>query len=286
MSLGSSDIRSLSSVEANLNYLIPIAEKPFRYTYEPPPGMPVDNASYAPHRTRIHDARPVAARVSLDQEGFALIDHRSSVVNFYDEDEVRNVYYPEAEALLLKATGATKVRVFDHIVRRRPEDRPPLELGRPSSSAVRGPVGRVHNDFTDRSGPTRLRLELGAEAERWLERRFAIVNVWRAIRAPILDAPLAVCDASSVEFDDLIASDLIYRHRTGETYQVRHNPRHRWFYISALKADEALLLKTYDSAEDGRARFAVHSAFEDPTAPTDAPPRESIEVRAFVFYPD
>lgn len=286
MSLEPSVIDSLPAVEAVLNYLVPTADKPFRYTYEPPLGVPLDNQSYAPHGFRIRDARQVAARTSLDEEGFALVQHRSAVRNFYDDEEVRRVYYPEAVKLLTETTGAVKVHVFDHTVRRRGGDRPNLDSGRPGNDGLRGPVGRVHNDFTARSAPTRLRLELGAAAEELLPLRFSVVNVWRPIRGPLLDAPLAVCDARSIPFEDFVASDLIYRDRTGEVYQVKYNPEHRWFYVSALQADEALLLKCYDSAEDGRARFAPHSAFEDPTTPPDAPPRESIELRSFVFYPD
>jgi hypothetical protein len=98
-------------------------------------------------------------------------------------------------------------------------------------------------------------------------------------------APLAICDASTVSFDDPVPSDLIYPHRVGETYQVSYNPAHRWFYVPEMGADEALLLKCFDSKTDGRARFAPHSAFRDPTAPVDAPPRESVEVRTLVFHP-
>jgi hypothetical protein len=286
MGLNRNTIDALPSVQASLNYLIPGGDKPYRYTYQPPDGVLLDNTVYEPHPVRIHDAREVAAGVSLDEEGFALVRHRSAVRSFYDDVEVRKVYYPEAEQLLAEATGAIKVHVFDHTVRRRAEDRPVLDAGRPGDSGLRGPVGRVHNDFTANSAPVRLRLELGDEAESLRGLRFAVINVWRPIRGPLLDAPLAVCDARSVAHDDFIASDLIYRDRTGEVYQVRHNPEHRWFYVSALQADEVLLIKGYDSAQDGRARFAPHSAFEDPTTPADAPPRESIELRAFVFYPD
>lgn len=285
MTIETGVIDSLPAVEASLNYLVPTAEKPYRYTYEPAAGVPLDNTTYAPHRFRIRDARRVAAQVSLDEEGFALVKHQSAVRDFYDEAEVRRVYYPEAVELLTAATGAVKVHVFDHTVRKRADERPALDSGRPSNGGLRGPVGRVHNDFTARSAPTRLRLELGEQADELLKLRFAVINVWRPIRGPLLDAPLAVCDARSIPFDDFVPSDLIYRERVGETYSVKHNPAHRWFYVSALSADEALLLKCYDSAEDGPARFAPHSAFEDPTTPPGAAPRESIELRTFVFYP-
>src|SRR4029077_17224688 len=126
---------------------------------------------------------------------------------------------------------------------------------------------------------------LPAEAEELLRGRVQIINLWRPIHGPVQDAPLAVCDALSVAPEDLLASDLVYRDRIGETYSVTYNPAHRWFYLSAMTPDEALLLKCYDSSTDGRARFAPHSAFTDPTAPADAPLRESIELRTLVFHP-
>ena len=104
-----------------------------------------------------------------------------------------------------------------------------------------------------------------------LERRFAIVNVWRPIRGPLRDAPLALCDAQSVAPGDLVAADLVYRDRIGENYLMRYRPGHRWFYVPEMRADEVLLLKCYDSAEDGRTRFVPHTAFTDPTAPAESP---------------
>jgi hypothetical protein len=117
-----------------------------------------------------------------------------------------------------------------------------------------------------------------------LRGRVQIVNVWRPLRGPVQDAPLAVCHAPSVAPADLVPSDLVYPHRTGETYSVTYNPAHRWFYLRGMGTDEALLLKCYDSKTDGRARFTPHTAFDDPTAPADAPPRESIELRTLVFH--
>ena len=110
---------------------------------------------------------------------------------------------------------------------------------------------------------------MGEEAEALLRRRFEIVNVWRPVRGPLRDAPLAICDARSVSFEDFVASDLVYRDRTGETYRVRYNPAHCWFYVPGMRTDEAVLIKCYDSAEDGRARFTAPSAFDDPTDPSD-----------------
>ena len=265
----------LPHVTAMLSYMVPMAVKPRAYQYEPPPGIPELNATYEPRATVIHNVRPIAATLSLDVEGFRLLNHRSAVRNFYDDGEVQRAYYPEVERLVAQSTGATRVVVFDHTVRRRVH-----EAGR----VLRSPVPRVHNDYTVKSGPQRVRDLLGDEAEDLLRRRFSIVNAWRPIRGPLEDAPLALCDARSIAPDDLIATDLLYRDRIGEIYYVRHSLAHRWFYAPRMSRDEVLLLRCYDSEDDGRARFVAHAAFEDPTTPRDALPRESIELRTLVFY--
>ena len=122
-----------------------------------------------------------------------------------------------------------------------------------------------------------MREHLPDEADEPLKGRVQVINLWRPIRGPLRDAPLAMLDGQSLEPGDLVASDLIYPNRSGETYSVKYNPNHRWFYVPEMTADEALLLKCYDLATDGRTRFGPHTAFIDPTTPADAPPRESID---------
>jgi hypothetical protein len=268
---------ALDAIEAELNYLGPMTEKPRNYTYDPPAGVPRSNIVTEPRKVKIRDARPIAGRVSLDREGFGILRSASRVRDFYDDEEVRKTYYAEAERLIAEATGAERVFIFDHTVRRRvpgAEDR---------RDGLRQPVARVHVDHTEKSGPQRVRDLIPQEAKTLLEGRVQIINLWRPIRGPLRDSPLAVCDARSVQARDLVASDLVYPQRTGETYQVRYSDAHRWFYVPAMEADETLLLKCYDSATDGRARFAPHTAFTDPTTPPDAAPRESIEIRSLVF---
>jgi hypothetical protein len=279
MTLASDVIQRLPYVEGILNYLAPMAERPMNLAYDPGPGVPRSNGIPEPHKMPIYDARPVAGQLSLDVEGLALIEQRSAVTDFYDEDELRRVYYPEAEQLVAEATGANRVLVFDHTIRRRVVGGVDRVSGTP-----RQPVTSVHNDYTVKSGPQRVRDLMGGEADELLRHRFEIVNVWRPIRGPLRDAPLAVCDATSVAFADFVPSDLVYRDRTGETYRIRYNPAHRWFYVPEMRVDEAVLIKCYDSAEDGTARFTAHSAFDDPTAPPDVLPRESIELRTLVFH--
>jgi hypothetical protein len=269
----------LPHVTATLKYLAPMRETLFNYTYGPPPGMPRTNAVYDERAMPIYAARDLAPAATLDREGFTLVPDRTSVADFDDEDELRRVYYAETQSLVKRVTGCARVEIFDYTIRRRPkaprDDR--------VVSIQREPVMRVHNDYTVKSGPQRVRDLCGAEADDLLTRRFAFINVWRPIRGPLLDAPLAVCDARSVAFTDFVASEQRYEDRTGEIYVVTYNPAHRWFYMPAMKTDEALLLKCYDSVTD-IARFAPHSAFTDPTTPADALPRESIEIRTIAFF--
>jgi hypothetical protein len=158
---------------------------------------------------------------------------------------------------------------------------------------VRVPVDQVHNDYTEQSGSKRTQELLDAAGRSDLaDRRVAFVNLWRPIAGPVLDNPLAVCDARSVAPADLVATDIhhfgeddltVPRH-SGQIYSVRHNPAHRWFYVSAMRPDEFLLLKCYDSRTDGRARFMPHTGFQNPACPSDFVPRESIEARTLVVF--
>ena len=277
--MNTSAIGQLPRVEAALSYLEPMSGKPRSLEYAPPPGVLRTTAVHRDHTVTIRDVRPLASALSLDREGFQLVTAASSVGNFYDQEAVQTRYYAEAVSLLEELTAASRVVVFDHTIRRRIPGATDRTTGIP-----RQPVPRVHNDYTVKSGPQRVRDLLGEDASDLLRRRFSVVNVWRPIRGPVQDAPLAVADAQSVDGDDLVATDLIYPDRTGEIYYVKYNPSHRWFYASAMRQDEVMLIKCFDSADDGRARFVPHSAFVDPTTSAGALPRESIELRTLVFY--
>ena len=272
-------LRVEPAVSAKLNYLVPSNEKPASYTYEPPAGTPWRTGRYEAQTVAIRDARPLVGRLSLDREGFDLVRRPTAMGDFYDERQVREVYYPEVERLVLEATGAEKAVIFDHTLRSG-------ALAERRADGLREAVKRVHNDYTEKSGPQRVRDLLPPdEAEARLRGRFAFINVWRPIRGPVEEAPLALADARSMAAEDLVPSDLIYRDRTGETYAIAYNSAHRWFYFPRMERDEAVLIKCYDSARDGTARWSAHTAFEDPTTPPDARPRESIEVRTIAFWP-
>ena len=267
------------SVQTVLNYTRKTGTRPVAYTYDPPPGVPrysgdVDARTVSLQNARLYDG------LGLDSSGFEQIRHQSAFVEwseFQDARLVEAVYYPEVIAALQVRTGARKVIVFDHTLR---------DSGAgPGNAALREPVRRVHDDQTFESAPRRLAKHLGPdEAAAQLHRRFAIVNFWRPIGGPVQQAPLAMCDARSIEIDDLIPSDLVYRDWTGETYSFAYNPRHHWYWFPNQTPDEVTLLKIYDSKSEGVARLTAHTSFEDPTSPASPAPRRSIEVRALVLW--
>jgi hypothetical protein len=224
--------------------------------------------------TPIYDARPLANSLSLDVEGFLLRRCGTRVADFYDPAQVQSLYYQEVEQLVKEATGAARVVAFEHDVRCAPKARQGI-------STVREPVKVVHDDYTEKSSPERVRLYLPEEADGLLQSRYQIINVWRPINGPVQEAPLAICDARSIKKEDIVPTEEGVKH---EVYLFNFSPRHRWFYFPKMEKDETLLFKCFDSIGDGRARLTAHSAFDDPTTPPDARARESIEVRTMAFF--
>lgn len=268
---------ALETISASLGFTGRGSEKLYSYTFAPPEGVPATNAVIKAHTVTIANARPIADRLSLDTEGFAVVAHRSAVRDFSDEAQTLALGHPETAEIVKAATGAARVVVFDHTLRRRTgaADRSP--------HAPRQPVARAHADQTVRSGPQRVREIMGDAAEALLSRRAAIINVWRPVKHAARDWPLALGDAQSIAPADLLPSELIFPHRRGETYVLAHNPAQRWYYIRDLGVDETILIKCWD-ADEAVARFAPHSGFEDPTTPAGTPPRESIEFRTIAFF--
>ena len=265
-------------IEAMLNYLNDRGEKPESYG-----GVSQSVADekrkgkYEEHRMKIYNGRAVAQRLSLEREGFILVDHETRMKDFYDEDEVRSVYYKETEELVKKTSGAKRVLVFDHTLRS-------ADQATREEKQISGPVRNAHNDYTEWSGPQRVRDLLPDEAEELLKHRFAVVQVWRPINKPVQREPLAIADGRSIGMKELIPSARIYPDRRGEVYHSTYNPLHVWYYFPNMQRNEAIVFKTFDSEKDGRARWTAHCAFDDPTSPPDAPPRESVEMRTLAFF--
>jgi len=264
-------------ITAGLHYTVDTGLKPVNETFGPNNIRRRVTGEHEVREMTIRDGRPHVDEFDLDVTGFEFVDHKTRVKDFFDLDELKRVYYPEVEALIKQVSGASRVVVFDHTLRSGDEAEREARL-------VREPVLNVHNDYTEWSGPQRVRDLLPGEAEDLLKKRFAIIQVWRAINQPIQSNPLAIADARSLAPRDLIRAERRYPNRVGETYRVGYNPDHRWYYFPRMRRDEALVFKVFDSAKDGRARFTAHSSFVDPTTPPGAPARQSIEARTLAFF--
>lgn len=279
-------ITELPAVTAPLSFLAPGETAPQVRIYPPASGLATAQPALATHRVSIRDVRPIAASLSLDEQGFELHTRATRFAEFYDEAAVRARYYPEVETLVRDLTSALAVVAFDHNVRS-------VVRAARGDRGVRAPVDQVHNDYTEHSGPKRAREILAAAGRTDLAgRHVAFVNLWRPIVGPILDNPLAVCDARSVDTADLVGTEILHfgeddltlpRHR-GDVQSVRYNDAQRWHYVAAMEPAEFLLLKCYDSRTDGRARFLPHTGFDHPNRPSEFLPRESIETRTLVVF--
>ena len=265
------------AIEATVNYILNNGEKLFTETAGPGGTDVRTGGTVDARRVTVHNARLHAEPFALDREGFRFVRHDTKVADFFDPEEVRRVYYPEMEALVKAESGASRVVVFDHTLRT-------ADAEAREARKIREVVRRVHNDYTEWSGPQRVRDLLPQEADKLLERRFAIVQVWRPIRHPVETFPLGICDARSVSEKDFVISERIYPNRVGQTYAATYNPKHQWYWFPLMRRDEAIVFKVYDSLKDGRARWSAHTAFGDPTAPPHARPRESIEIRTLAFF--
>ena len=266
------------AIRAKLNYIVDTGKPPVSIIDWPEMEHAANPPQYESKETTIHNGRPLKDTFSLDVHGFVFAEHPTKVTDFTDERQRKEIYDPEIQALIKKYSGASDVLVFDHTIRVGDE-------ATRDSLKARAPVRGVHNDYTERSAPQRLRDILGdAEAEERMKKRFAIIQVWRAINKPIQANPLAVADATTIDTNDLMVAERRYPHRVGQTYRLKYNPKHRWVYFPEMRRDEALVFKVYDSEKDGRARFTPHTSFDDPASPPNAAPRQSIEVRALAFF--
>ena len=265
------------TIEATLNYILDDGTKLFTESAGPGGTDVRTGGKPDPHRVTLRNGRLFAESFALERAGFRFLHHDTGVADFYDEAQVRQLYYPEMEKLIAAEGGALRVRVFDHTLRT-------ADDAMRESRKIREVVARVHNDYTEWSGPQRVRDLLPDEAETLLRRRFAIIQVWRPIRHPVESFPLAICDARSLSPNNLVISERRYPDRIGQTYAITYDPQHAWYWFPRMRRDEALIFKTYESLDDGRARWTAHTAFADPTSPANARPRESIEIRALAFF--
>jgi hypothetical protein len=268
-----------TSVRATIRYTVDNGIPPDYYFYEPDPSVKLNPPGTDPREVEIENGWPQAGAFSADREGFELHEFPARFDQFDDDASIHAKFYPQVIDFVKRHSGAKRVVVFDHTIRKRL----PADL-KQQTTVQRPAVLLVHSDYTPHSGPQRVRDVVPDDAESLLQRRVAFYNVWKPLYRRVEELPLALCDARTQDDADLLLMQLKYRERTGEIYVMRHSPRHRWLYFPHMEARHALLLKTFDSETDGRARFMGHTAFEDPTSPANAPKRESIEVRTMAFF--
>lgn len=261
-----------ASIRAAIRYAVPGETALFYPTNRARSYWPAEE-----HLVDIQNVRPQASQLSLELQGFVLLREPTAVRDFRDAAEVRDVYYPEIETLVGRLLGAEKVLVFGDVAR----------SDSMSTGDGQRPAYGAHVDYGERTVRQFTHDLLGPrDAESWLQRRFVLMNVWRPIRT-VYRTPLALCDASSVKRSELNNSEVHGglndpNRPTLYGYTLSYGPQHRWYYVPRMEAGEVLVFKLFDS-DATRPQWTAHTAFDDPTAAADAPPRESIEVRTISF---
>lgn len=272
----------MRAVEAELNYLGPMSERPVFH-----PGVPgKTNLVLEPRTVSIVDARGLERPASLEAEGFALVEHATEVRDLTDHALLEGRYLDEVAELIRRVSGASEVRASPGPVARY------ADRSNEAKSQGTAPAARfVHTDYTDVSAREHFLPQVMDPQEARRYRRITIYQTWRALSGAPQDVPLTVADGRSVRLEDMVTADTILgdeyggRGQSFEYSMCRHNPGHRWYYFSNMRPDEVLVFKGYDF-DPGRPARLFHTAFDDPSAPADAPPRASIEARAFAFFED
>ena len=264
-------------VEADMNYIVDDGIPPVRYVDWPEEEHKAHRPAYETRRMRVENGRTCGVDFTLPTRGFRFLAQTPAIEDFYDEEEILRVYYPETEALIKQQSGAKRVYVFDHTLRTGDESKL-------AERWIRNPVHGVHNDYTEKSAPQRVRDFLPDEADELLKHRFGIIQTWRPINKPVESEPLALIDGSTIPEIGFIPYQRRYKDRTGETYHISYSAEHRWYYFPHMTRDEVIVFKVFDTDRGAGVRFTAHSAFTDPTSPPDAGIRESIGMRALVFY--
>ncbi len=272
------ELDAQETLEAALNYYVDTGDKPISIVAGPG-GIDtrLSGGANEEHRMILRNGRLHLREFDIDKNGFVFVHHPTKVVDFYDDDAVRRVYYPEMEALIKREAGAKRVVVFDHTLRTQDD-------AQRETKQIRDVVRRVHNDYTEFSARKRVRDLMGDEAEELLKGRFAIVQTWRPIRLPVESWPLAICDSRTLDEKSMVVTERRYHDRVGQTMAITFDPAHRWYWFPHMRRDEALVFKVFDSMTDGRSRWTAHTAFDDPTSPPNARFRESIEIRTLAFF--
>jgi len=260
----------ICDVETTMKYVVRGEEAVFCAGEREKSYWPVDE-----HEVTIHDVRPIIGELSFDRNGFVVVDEPSGIEDYTDTDQLAR-YCRQVEALVAQLTGASRVVSFGPVIRT-------------SAGGTHGhnqPAFGAHVDYGARTVADYTRdLLTEDEAERRLAGRHMLINVWRPI-AMVESAPLAVADAGTVRREDLFRSEVrgglggVARSLWG--FNLAYDPGHRWYWVPHMQPWEALAFKLFDSDPDA-VQFTAHSAFDDPSTPPDAAPRQSVEVRTIAY---
>ncbi|KAF8996120.1 hypothetical protein BDQ17DRAFT_1364751 [Cyathus striatus] len=258
-----------TTVTASLNYLVLVGSTELK-----------SNVTLKGEDVQIENIRGNEGSVTLDTTGFQYFKRAAKHTAFTDDATIKEEYYPESIDLVKELTGASKVVIFDHTIRR---NAPGNLTDDPEN---RKPVTQVHVDQMKKASIARVHRHVPEDAESLLKKRFQIINLWRPIKHAAYDFPLALCDYRSVDTEkEVVPVTLKYPDFNGETMLVQYSPNHKWKYLRGMTPEEFVLIKCFDSNEDGKtAIYTLHTGFIDPTTPEGSPLRMSIEIRALVFY--
>lgn len=263
-------VETTKAVRAEINYAVPRDRPPVFSSREG-----VTDLLLSSFEVSIRDASKFAVAPRLDVEGFTVAPHKVDIGDLLEAKDMESQarIYSSQAALMLELTGADEIIVTPSCIIRRQD---------PQKAGAYGPVDFVHSDFTIEGAPS-MSARTYNFATRAKVRRSAMFNMWKLLSEGPTNRPLALCDARSVAPEDIIAGEARHHLTFGTTF-VRYNPDHRWAYFSALNSSELLVFKQSDT-DPAYPRVVPHTAFKDSSAPPDAKPRISIEVRCLgVWY--
>jgi hypothetical protein len=238
-----------------------------------------------PRVVPITDARTCDQPPTLEREGFTLRQHRSAVTDFADRSQIDRIYMREMEAFIAKVTGAAKVMAYPTFVQRFTG-----KTGGAGDIRTLNAGRAVHIDFDDPGARAHLAAVADVDSALKPYRRAQLIQTWQAFSGGFQDIPLTVCDGRTVAERDLVRVHFSGPPEQGpviefDYFMSRYSPAHRWFYYSAMQPDEVLLFQGHSFNPEDR-KLVMHTAFDDPSCPPGAPPRESIEARFFAFFED
>ncbi|KAJ1324109.1 cephamycin C biosynthesis protein [Microdochium nivale] len=284
--MGDTVVATLRYARAEDNEAL-LTEKAYILNYTPPAGLPKSNFTidFFPG-IQIRSLREAEATMTWDSSGVKLArlaGYDMAKDDFDDEAVIEKRYLPLVHESLRTALGAEEVCIFDYMVRRR---EPAFPYQAKDKDGSPQPALSAHIDYTTDEIQSRVKQYFKEKAEEYGARHYQIVNAWKPLSGPLRDYPMAYCDARTMDpATDLLVVDEVFPTVANEVYQVLHSPRHRWYYVPDQEADEVAIFAGYDSRR-GQDVAVPHCSFDLGDGSKGEQPRQSIEVRAFVFYKD